>query len=324
MRLRTLEPGDAAQICALFSRHTPYRRDAAFWSWLNRSFPVRPSIVAVAECAGEIVGHYGILPLELRGPNGAHWLAGHGLHAFVSPAHRDRVSIFQISALAYRLAREAGLEFVFGFPNASYRLVQEKIERWRCVALFKAWSRAADTGGGGPASGALVPADFDDDTQLHDALALWETAEEAATGIRPVGWARWWLVRYIGHPQRPYLLHWYVCGGLRRGLVVAKIFSADGRLRAHLIDCALADGVDQSDVLRAFAAAFRGRAEHFVHWPVEPAFVAALATEGYREDGFETYFGMRTLRTGAPALGAEDPRLNPTAWRLPMGFSDAF
>jgi len=319
--IRALEASDPAKICALFTRHTPYQRDMAFWVWLNRTLPVARSIVSVATIGEEIVGHYGILPFDLRQPDGTVMRAGHGVHAFVSPEFRDRVSIFQISAHAYRQAREAGLEIVFGFPNAKYRLVQEKIERWRCVSLFNAWTKLP-SGVAVESKDKLEPADLIDDDQLKAATQLWEAQDADAKGVAPLGTARWWLLRYLLHPQRPYAFHWYVRGGERRGLVVTKVFRAEGQTRAHIIDYALSGREAHDGLLNAFDMAFRSRAQQFVHWPTEPEFCAAMRRADYRPDGFETFFGFRPLAPEPLPLDA--PLFQEHAWRLPIGFSDAF
>lgn len=316
--IRSFEPADAARISALFQRHTAYQRDAAYWLWLNRLVPSRPSLVAVAEINGEIAAHYAILPVELCLSDGRVVLAGHGVHAFVSPEHRQSVSIFQVSSHAYRMAQAAGLQFVFGFPNANYRLVQEKIERWRCVSLFKAWTKPAARPMAGGA--CLASADWTDDAELQTAIEFWERADRHHAGMRIAGQARWWLERYLRHPQQPYQFHWLVIAGERRGLVVAKIFQADGEARAHLVDYVLADDGPHGALIAAFEERYAGLVSRFVHWPVDREFTAALVEHGYRPDGFETWFGLRAL--GGAAL---DPKLlEATAWRLPMGFSDAF
>ena len=324
MNIRAFEPDDAEKIARLFTLHTPYRRDAAFWVWLNRTLPARPSLVAVAEMAGDIVGHYAIVPLDLRRPDGRIVAAGLGVHAFVSPTARREVSIFQVSALAYRLAREAGLEFIFGFPNANYRVVQEKIERWRGVGFFKAWTKSAVTGPTSLARARLGLADFSDDAELHSAMRLWERLDAAPGGLRVVGQSRWWMLRYVTHPQQPYSIWWVLVDGEKHGLVVAKKFTGDGERRAHLIDYALSAEVTLADLLGAFETTFFHEVDRFVHWPVEPAFELALRAGHYAADGFETYFGVRRIAAGEPASGAVADELDFSSWRLPMGLSDAF
>jgi hypothetical protein len=324
MEIRPFKPEDAEAVSRLFSRHTSYRRDAAFWLWFNRILPVRPSIVAVAEDAGEVVGHYAILPVELRLPDGKLTTAGHGVHAFVGPSHRDRVGIFQISALAYRLAREAGLSAVFGFPNERYRLVQEKIERWRAVSVFNAWTKPGAQCAE-KAEGRLEPAELDDNAQMHQAIRLWEHLDATRDGqVAIAQTARWWMHRYLLHPQKPYALFWYARDGDRRGLVVAKYFQAEAESRAHVVDYALLRADDAPDMLRAFGARWRGKADRFVHWPTNPVFEHALRSEGYRPDGFSTFFGMRRLQSAGGAPDAFDSLATDGLWRLPLGLSDAF
>lgn len=318
VRVRGFEPADAARICALFQRHTAYRRDAAFWWWLHRALPAQPSFVAVAVAGAEIVGHYAILPLALREAAGRVFRAGLGVQAFVSPAHRQAVSICEISAHAYRQAAAAGLELVVGFPNANYRLVQEKLERWRRVALFPAWTKAA--GPVAPEGAELAPVRWEDDGERHAALALLEEADQRPGTVRIAGLARWWEARYRQHPQRPYQFHWLREAGERRGLAVTKQFGAEGERRAHLIDHVLAPDAAPGALLRAFAREQAGRTDRLVLWPEEPAFTAALVEEGFQPDGFDTWFGGRALGGAGGPAGWE----TAAAWRLPMGLSDAF
>lgn len=324
VQLRPFKSEDVEALSRLFSLHTTYQRDAAFWLWLNRLLPVRPAIAAVAVDAGKVVGHYSILPFELKLPDGTHSLAGHGVHAFVSPFYRDRVNIFQVSAQAYQLASDAGLAAVFGFPNARYRLVQEKIERWRSVAVFKAWTKppvnCIDD-----ITGRLEPADMSDDTQLHQAICLWENLDATSTGLIVMGQlARWWMLRYVLHPQKPYSLFWYVNGGERCGLIVAKYYQAEQESRAHVVDYVLLDAASTPDMLKAFSAWYRGKVDRCVHWPTDPAFTQALRETGYQEDGFETYFGVRRLKPTGAGSDVFDTLASGGAWRLPMGLSDAF
>ena len=125
INIRPYSRGDAKQIFGLFQKYTKYKRDASFWTWMNRI--LSDSIVVVAEEEGNIIGHYAILPRTCVLNNGLELKAGLGVHAFVAPDRRNEISIFSISSLAYKLAKEKGIDFVYGFPNQNYRLIQEKI-----------------------------------------------------------------------------------------------------------------------------------------------------------------------------------------------------
>lgn len=317
--IRALEPADIARITTLFQRHSTYRRDAAFWLWINRVWPVAPSLVSVAVVDDEVVGHYAILPMDLRLADGSGLRAGLGVHAFLSPEYRQAVNIFQISAYAYRQAQAAGLALVYGFPNAQYRLVQEKLERWRRVALFKAWTKPAMTAAV-TTSARLMLADLRADEELQAALRLWEQADRTGEGVRPANCARWWQVRYLAHPQQPYQLHWLHTANGTPGLVVAKIFQTEGTARAHLVDYVLGENQTAAELLAAFEKEYAARVTQFVHWPTDAALTKALVEADYQPDGFETYFGLRALGTAAPAPAL----LEAAAWRLMPGLSDAF
>ena len=54
--IRLYKSGDAKGINEMFTKHTPYLRDDAYWTWINRI--VGQSISVVAECDDRIIGHY--------------------------------------------------------------------------------------------------------------------------------------------------------------------------------------------------------------------------------------------------------------------------
>lgn len=95
INIRAYQNGDAEKIYTLFRQYSSYKRDDAFWVWMNRL--LAHSIISVAEIKGAIVGHYAILPRLCKMRNGTFLKAGLGIHSFVEPKHRKEVSIFSIS-----------------------------------------------------------------------------------------------------------------------------------------------------------------------------------------------------------------------------------
>ena len=135
--IRNYKSHDAEGINAMFTKYLPYVRDEKFWVWLNRIIGGR-SIAFVAEYEGKIIGHYAIVPREML-YKGEIIKAALSVHAFVDPDYRNKVFIFQITQKLYQFAKQQGIQLIYGFPNANYRTIQLKIEKWKQVDLFKSF-----------------------------------------------------------------------------------------------------------------------------------------------------------------------------------------
>ena len=120
--IRLYKSGDAKGINEMFTKHTPYLRDDAYWTWINRI--VGQSISVVAECDDRIIGHYAVVPRNLIVKNRV-LKAALGIHAFVDPDFRREISIFEISNYLYRIAQDKGIQVIYGFPNVNYRQIQD-------------------------------------------------------------------------------------------------------------------------------------------------------------------------------------------------------
>lgn len=314
INIRPYQCGDAEKIFNLFQRYTPYKRDEAFWIWINRI--LAHSIISVAELNGDIVGHYAIFPRICRLKNGSLLRAGLGIHAFVEPKHRDKVSIFSISSLAYKLAKESGIQFIYGFPNINYRLIQEKIERWKKVALFNAlvkrptqitsslkfnWKKIEER-------------DYKDLFELNE---LFEKSELKYNGF--LSGLDFWYKRYFYHPQNLYEIWKLDNNGLTLGFLVSKLFEVDGFIRLHIIDFLLSDKYKLTDFLPDIESKF-STVKEMVFWPFNIEISKSLKDYGFFEEGFDTYFGIKILDKSID----DSLILEFKDWHLAMGDSDAF
>ncbi|USQ03350.1 GNAT family N-acetyltransferase [Aquirufa antheringensis] len=312
--IRPYKSGDAEKIFSLFQRYTDYQRDEAFWVWINRLLTY--SIISVAELKGEIVGHYAILPRTCRLQNGTLLHSGLGIHAFVEPQHRDKVSIFSISSIAYKLAKERGIQFIYGFPNKSYRLIQEKIERWNKVAIFNALVKKP----------AQIPSSLKFNwkkVEEHDYLdllklnELFEKSELKYNGF--LSGLDYWHKRYLYHPQKLYEMWKLDHNNLIVGFLVTKLFKVDGFIRLHVIDFQLRGDLKLIDFVPDIECKFSSVTE-MVFWPFNIEVAKSLRDYGYVEEGFDTYFGIKILDKSID----DSLILNYRNWHLTMGDSDAF
>lgn len=319
-RIRPYQAGDGKRISELFSRLTPYKRDSDFWLWINRIWPEKPSIIAVAEDDGEIVGHYAILPFTIQ--YGDRLIrSGLGIHAFVAPDSRGKVPIFQISKKCYSLARDAGIQFLWGFPNANYRIIQEKVEGWQRVELFNAWEKTCakqpnsslelETINLGDANQLLRLSDFIDICPLG-----------AHFGVTPS--LKGWLNRYDRHPQNNYVFHLAMAGTQPVAALVTKIYNdpSSGIRNGHLVDLASLPSVNPTELITALDNWFASRADRLSFWPINPAFRAGLEATGFKDTGFSTFFGIKLLDPSLESI--RDNLSDPANWNLVMGMSDVF
>lgn len=312
--IRPYQCRDAKGIFNLFQEYTPYKRDEAFWVWINRI--LAHSIISVAELNGHIVGHYAILPRTCRLKNGSLLRSGLGIHAFVEPKHRDKVHIFLISSLAYKLAKDSGIQFIYGFPNVHYRLIQEKIERWKKVELFNALVKTPNQ-----ISSSLkfnwIKINERDYMDLLALNELFENDELRYNGF--VSGLDFWYKRYFYHPHNLYEVWKIVKNGLTCGFLVSKLFEAEGFIRLHIVDFVFSDTYELTDFLPDIENTFTTIKE-LVFWPFNVEISKSLKNYGFVEKGFDTYFGIKILDESID----ESLILDFKDWHLSMGDSDAF
>ena len=320
--IRYYRPGDATGISALFTRYLPYQRDTEFWVWINRLLG-GGSIVSVAECGNRIIGHYGIVPRDFI-IEGVRYHAGLGIHAFVAPEFRSKVSIFEISSLAYKEAKRTGLSFLYGFPNANYRYIQEKIEKWKCVSLFNAYELFLDAFNGSDNCDAvsLTKIDRMDCSLLYPLQMLIEKSPESP--VAPVTECRHWLLRYLMHPQHLYELYEVKEREEMMGYAVMKKYQKEDKEYRHIVDYVFSEKADMHKIIARIAGmAKEDHADCLSVWKGDSRFEKALQDTGFQPTGFDTFLGIKIL----------DKALDETVvgkltdfsnWRLVMGDTDSF
>jgi hypothetical protein len=319
-KIREYKTGDAEKIYTLFSKYTSYKRDAAFWVWINRLLSEKKSIISVAEANNQIIGHYAIIPRNCI-INKKTYRTGLGIHAFVDPEYRDSISIFDITSHAYRFAKENEIDFIYGFPNQNYRLVQEKIEKWKKVALFNAFEK--DANNFDPA-GPIFKWELFNLKDFDKIFILNELAEEFGNSndiyfSKPLPFI---VNRYLYHPQNIYQTWLLKDIDKYVGFIVTKIFNSENEKRAHIIDYVLSPEYETDTLIADFEIKFSLVVDKFVLWPFSNKFHKSLLKRNFSESGFETFFGIKFLSESAKK--ATDDILNFNNWHLTMGDSDAF
>lgn len=319
MKIRNYKVGDALQIYNLFALHTVYQRDAAFWVWINRMLSDINSIITVAEKDGQIVGHYAIIPRICILKDGVELKCGLGIHAFVDPLFRQQISIYSISQLAYTIAKSKGFEFIYGFPNKNYRLIQEKIERWKNIATFNAFEKPLINTKNFTLNylwKEVKSINYNDYYLINE---LMEQSYSFQTHFKKS--LNYFINRYLNHPQSIYKI-WIIENNKEIiGCVVTKIFQAEIK-HIHIIDFIVVKEISIKKLILDFENIYCDKADKAVLWPVSRIFKEELIRLNYSQTGFDTFFGLKII--GDQAKYYLDELLDINNWILNMGDSDAF
>ncbi|MCK9412233.1 MAG: GNAT family N-acetyltransferase [Prolixibacteraceae bacterium] len=320
VNIREYQIGDATKIHHLFSKYTHYKRDASFWVWINRLLAEEKSIIVVAEIEGEIIGHYAILPRICKIKDEIEFKCGLGIHAFIDPNYRNLVSIFSITSMAYKIAELKKYDFIYGFPNTNFRLIQEKIEHWKKISLFNAFVKPLTM-----PNSELLKFDWDivDENDFEKYFIINELLEiqNLSGKISFSKSLSYFLNRYIKHPQKLYQSWLLRKEGETIGIIVTKKFVGE-EVKIHIIDYIIHSDEHLSNLIDDFEKKFSKQATVSVLWPITKYFSYLLIQKGYTQVGFDTFFGIKIL--SKKALDNQSLLQDVNNWSICMGDSDAF
>jgi hypothetical protein len=322
--IRLATSDDAQKICALFNRVSPmFNREIDFWVWINRLLSDEKSIVAIAEIEGVIVGHYAIIPQEILIEGSKHKV-GFGLHAVIEAGKSGLVSIFEISNLAYLKAKELGLQFIYGFPNKNYRLIQEKIERWEKISLFQAYELNMER--------YSVQKDIDSlkiekINNSHESIFKISQVLDKVDIQTKCSFNRnliYYQNRYINHPQHLYSCYIIIDSNGNKAIVFLKKFKDGNLIKGHLIDFIKEKDFKTESLIDMTASIFKNENVNLLSfWPVNFEMKSMLEFKNFTATGFDTFFGLKFLDRNFKSK-YRDLLLEIDNWKLVMGDSDAF
>ncbi|MGI6863371.1 GNAT family N-acetyltransferase [Bacteroides sp. KG156] len=320
--IRQYKPGDEQGINMLFIKHLPYLRDNDFWLWINRIVG-GTSIIFIAECDKKIIGHYAIVPRSVI-VGDVSYKSGLGIHAFVDPDYRDRVSVFQISDMAYKEACKQGYAFIYGFPNSNYRFIQEKIEKWNCVSLFNALE--LNLKGYNPIfinNLSHEKVNFNNYNDLFILQSLFEKSKKML--VMPENGVQYWYMRYFMHPQKLYKpIKIYSDNDCVEGYFILKKYIKEEKTYYHIVDYIVGDTtMIKSMLLYLLNIAKKAHVDVFSMWRGDDTLELSAKEIGFEEIGFETFFGIKKIDKNLDT-SLMNKLLQFSNWRLVMGDSDSF
>lgn len=269
--LRETELGDAAGLNDLYRRLTGIVRSEAQWRWEWREGPwgIAPSWVIVEQASGRVVGHHGVVPLQLRLPDGHIVSGARTENTMVDPEYRKR---FVYVAYEAGLLRDLLLRYDVIITTAGKgaqaalrkRLGYHAAGTWRTMsvhahplypvaaALPRPWLDWLPRRGGG-GGWRLDPGD-----DLARVAAICARAPfTAITADRSEAFLRW---RFLDHPYQRYGLTVLNRDGVDVGYLAWKRQRRGGAIDVIVDDIVMADGDDATywQGLRAFSMAQTG------------------------------------------------------------------
>lgn len=144
IEIRAAEPADAERVVRLFCEDgtNRYGWSADKWRHYYLDYPAGRPVALVAEIDGELVGHYGMVPVAIGS-----WPAMLGLHAYVSSRYRGLTVLAALMAEVDRLCRAEGVALICGFANPRFTLVKKTMFKWQVPLWlgFKKGTTPADT-----------------------------------------------------------------------------------------------------------------------------------------------------------------------------------
>ena len=146
--------------------------------------------------------------------------------------------------------------------------------------------------------------------------------EDADCVVKLLSDARYWLERYMLHPQKLYEVYTLKRDKQTIGYFVTKVYSNNCVNYFHLIDYKITGDCYYEDLLNAFEKIGRSKEMDILSvWQGDKMFRKAIEAIGFKQTGFDTFLGIKVLDDSLQEI---DSILNINNWRFVMGDSDAF
>jgi len=316
VKVREYISGDSEKISSFFTEQTPYLRDSTFWIWINRMISDEKSIIIVAEFENKIIGHYAIIPQQVN-VFGKTYSAAFAIHAFIHPDFRKSFLIFQITKKMYKVAKEHGIDFLYGFPNENFRDIQIKADKWKQVSLFNSLEKDSTTFIDTNFSIIPIEDNYKDIYFLSEILDA--TTEKNNIYIQKS--LNYYVNRYIRHPQKLYQNFFIVQNDQRVGFICLKIYDNGQSKIGHLIDYILIEDISFQDIIQTIENYFHDKVSKLSVWKFSEDTRKILLNNNFKENGLQTFLGVKMLTNNEEL---ESTLVDFSNWNLCMGDSDAF
>jgi len=125
--IRIAKSFDGEGVTRLFCEDgtNPYGWSAHKWRHYYVDYPDGQPVAVVAEINGDIVGHYGMVPVVI-----GTLPAMLGLHAYVSVKYRGLTIISALMTEVDRICKAKGVAVICGFANPRFSLIKKTFFKW--------------------------------------------------------------------------------------------------------------------------------------------------------------------------------------------------
>lgn len=189
--IRRSEPGDSAQLSALFREAFGTERPEEVWHW--KYFAGRPGVGYVCEANGRLVAHCGGIPVRFRDGTGE-YLAYQSVDFMSSPAYvgglgGGGVFVRTVRRMFEQHCGPGKAMLVYGFPGERHRLVGERLLGYRPLEPVTEMTLS-------PRGGTILAEPLG-----SGSLRLFVQTELRFGAVRDEDYLRW---RYLSHPSNRY------------------------------------------------------------------------------------------------------------------------
>jgi hypothetical protein len=125
--VRQAEVADAGDVVALFLEdgNNPYGWSVDKWCHYYRDYPEGAATSMVAIANGQVVGHYGLVPVKIAG-----YQCMLGMHAYVSRKQRGLTVLSALMKVLDEHCLANQIALICGFANKNFAFVKRKLFRW--------------------------------------------------------------------------------------------------------------------------------------------------------------------------------------------------
>ncbi len=319
---RDYTKGDEHRILALFREVFGAEMSLPFWQWRFIEPPFGKGIIKLLFDGNKLIGHYAVIPMDVQ-VQGKLLKAVFSMTTMTHPDYSDQGIFTYLAEDTYKLCRERGFNFVYGFPNRnSYSGFVRKLQ-WQDLGKMAILEKKLQpvTTRGPIRAGFSINEVENFDTAIN---SLWDKVKQEYVVIVPrtEQFLNW---RFVRNPDVRYTKYTALDSyGNVLGYVVLKIYVQENITRGHIVDVLTVSDEEVVCLLldNAYAHFLKNGVGDVSCWIPQNSFYAdVLKEEGFVRKETDTYFGVRSFSED-DILIESIGRLS--AWYITMGDSDVF
>lgn len=323
INIRPYKAGDEFKIVDLFKVSINQCRTVDYWRWANKKNPFSKSLSVITENEdGDIVGHYAVMQYQLKYKN-LLLRVGFGSQLVIHPSFRNFKLMWDLLEKVWDYSKKNKLDIIFAFPNDNIWPIIERCMDWKLLKRFKSMQFNMKNSENKNYKDGLKLQRINSLTSFEDLINdLWTRSTEIHKNQvhleKKYDFVNW---RFFQHPLEHYPFFLVKNpNDIVVGWIALKFFQKNAILYGHIVDFVVTDEKYEENLIRQAIKCFsRYRVQIVSTWGGE-AIKKKYEKMGFRENGFETNFGIKFLDKEMMNQNITDYSL----WDLQMSYSDAF